>query len=387
VRALFVTHSFPRFDGDAAGSFILRLALALAEQGVTVRVVAPSAPDLARTADVGGIAVHRFRYAPRAHETLAYRGTMADDVAHSVAAKAALASFVVAETGAALSQISAFRPDVIHAHWWFPNGLAASTASRVTGVPLVTTSHGTDLRLLRSAPLARPLARYVFRRSAQVTCVSRWLARQAAPLCRSEPVVAPMPIALGQFAPRMDRDPDRIVFVGRLSAQKGIRAAIAALPLMEPRIALDVIGDGPERAALVQLAAELKVSNRIVWHGHIAHGDVAALLASASALVAPFTDEGLGLVAAEAQLCETPPVAFASGGLSDVIEDGVTGSLVPPGDVRALADALTQILSDPDRRARLGAAGRIAALERFSPTAVAARYAQIYRNAVSGHAS
>lgn len=387
MKVLFVTHSFPRFDGDAAGSFILRLAVSLAQRDIEVRVVAPSASGLSAFDVLQGINVRRFRYASRAHETLAYRGTMADDVSRSMTAKLALGSFVFAETLAVRSQITAWKPDVIHAHWWFPNGIAASTASRMSGVPLVTTSHGTDLRLLRGQPRARPLARYVFRRSARVTCVSSWLARQAAPLCRNEPVVAPMPVAVELFQPSDDRDANRIVFVGRLSVQKGIEVAMRALALMRRSVLLDVIGDGPDRAALVELGARLGLSDRILWRGHVRHSEIPALLAHASALVAPFVDEGLGLVAAEAQLCGTPPVGFASGGLTDVIEHDVTGMLVPVGDVSALAAALERVIAEPGCRERLGEAARIAALAKFSPGAVSERYARTYHDAINETAS
>jgi len=216
--------------------------------------------------------------------------------------------------------------------------------------------------------------------------VSDWLARQAAPLCRTTPIVAPMPVAVSLFGPSTDRDINRIVFVGRLSAQKGIEAAIQALALMRRSIVLDVIGDGPDRPALVELAARLGLSDRILWRGQVRHTDIPALLARASALVAPFVDEGLGLVAAEAQLCETPPVGFASGGLTDVIENDVTGVLVASGDVAALAAAVEKIVADPERRERLGRAGRLAALARFSPGAVSQHYAQIYRDAMDSNA-
>jgi len=386
VKALFVAHSFPRFDGDAAGSFILRLAVGLASEGVSVRVVAPSATRLDATDTIRGIDVRRFRYAPRSHETLAYSGTMAEDVARSMTAKAALGSFIIAETAAVLSQCRRWKPDVIHAHWWFPNGVAASTASRLSRIPLVTTSHGSDLRLLRGKPAARPLARYVFHRSARVACVSRWLAQQAAPLCRTVPVVAPMPVATSLFEPGPDRDARRVIFVGRLSAQKGIESAIRSLALMQRDVTMDVVGDGPDRALLLELAHSLALSDRIVWHGHVRHDEIPALLARASVLLAPFAEEGLGLVAAEAQLCETPPVGFASGGLTDVIEDGTTGALVAPGDIHAFAAAADAIISDPQRRAQLGAAGRTAALARFSTPAVARQYVQIYRDAMGADA-
>jgi glycosyltransferase involved in cell wall biosynthesis len=101
----------------------------------------------------------------------------------------------------------------------------------------------------------------------------------------------------------------------------------------------------------------------------------------------PAVEEGLGLVAAEALLCGTPVVAFASGGLSDLIEDGRAGVLVPPGDSAALAAALDGLLTRPDRGATLGAAGRQAMLARFGPEAVASRYAGIYRDVMASRAA
>lgn len=383
MKVLFVTHSFPRFAGDAAGSFILRLAVALADQNVDVRVVVPGAPGLDATGTISGIPVRRFRYAPRAYETLAYRGTMAEEVAGSLSGKLALASFALAETAALRSEARNWKPDVVHAHWWFPNGIAASIVTGLCNIPLVTTSHGTDLRLLQTHPAARPLARYVLRRSARVTCVSRWLADQAAAYSASAPIVAPMPVDVSIFAPGTDRDTNRIVFVGRLSAQKGVEIAIRALAQMRSSIVLDIIGEGPDRPALAALAATLGVSDRVLWRGHVRHSEIPALLQRAAVLLAPFTEEGLGLVAAEAQLCETPPVGFASGGLKDVIDSDVTGILVKTGDATALALAVERLLGDPARRDLLGRAGRAAALARFAPAQVAARYAQIYRDAVN----
>ncbi|HEV2644441.1 MAG TPA: glycosyltransferase [Candidatus Elarobacter sp.] len=380
MRVLFATHSYPRFAGDGAGSFLLRLAQALGAEDVSVRVVAPSAQGLAPADVIGGIPVRRFRYAPRRYETLAYTGTMADDVTASIAAKAALAGMLVSETEAIIRTAREWRADIVHAHWWFPNGVAAATAARLTGVPLVITSHGTDVRLLARTPRAAPIARYAYGAASAVTCVSSWLAQQAAPYTRRAPLVAPMPVAADLFAPGRARATDRIVFAGRLSAQKGIELALRAFARLRAPATLQIIGDGPARDALQRLASELRISDHLEWLATMPQGDLARKLAEATIVVVPSTEEGLGLIAAEAQLCETPVVAFASGGLVDVVRDDETGVLVPPGDVDALACALDALLSDAPRRARLGAAGRASALATFAPDAVARRYSKVYHS-------
>jgi glycosyltransferase involved in cell wall biosynthesis len=110
---------------------------------------------------------------------------------------------------------------------------------------------------------------------------------------------------------------------------------------------------------------------------------LAAFYRRAAALVVPSVDEGLGLVAVEAQLCATPVVAFASGGLTDVVQDDRTGLLAPNVDAGALAAAITSLLARSDRGASLGAAGRLHALATFAPESVARRYADVYKSAIA----
>ncbi|HEX3867267.1 MAG TPA: glycosyltransferase, partial [Gemmatimonadaceae bacterium] len=147
---LFLTHSFPRDTGDAPGAFLLRLATALREEDVETSVVAPGAPGLAAQEMLDGIPVERFRYAPRRYETLAYAGNMASQVEASFSAKVTLIGFLGAEFRVGDRARRSFSPDVIHAHWWFPNGLVGTWLARMSGKPLVTTLHGTDVRLARS---------------------------------------------------------------------------------------------------------------------------------------------------------------------------------------------------------------------------------------------
>lgn len=384
MRVLFLTHSFPRHDGDAAGSFVLRLATALERAGVTVQVVAPAARDLAAQARLDGVPVSRFRYAPRALETLAYAGNMAAQVKESWPARLALGGMLCGELRSARRATRETSPDLIHAHWWFPSGLVASAARALGGVPFVTTFHGSDVRLVRSIPAARPLLRQVMRRSARVTAVSRWLATQAHEVAGDVmPIVAPMPAATELFFPDADvRRGDALLFVGRLTRQKGIDLLLRAVALLPASISLDVVGDGEEGATLQALAASLGIDGRVRWHGAKPVDALAVHYRGALALVVPSTEEGLGLVAVEAQLCGTPVIAFASGGLVDVIEHEVTGLLVAEHDPAALADAARDLLRRDDRGASLGRAGRARALTEFAPDVAARRYLDIYRAAL-----
>jgi glycosyltransferase involved in cell wall biosynthesis len=152
-------------------------------------------------------------------------------------------------------------------------------------------------------------------------------------------------------------------------------------------VSLDIIGDGPARGELNDLATTLGISGRVRFLGELPQPALAEHYRAATALVVPSTGEGLGLVAVEAMMCRTPVVAFESGGLVDVVQHDRTGILVPAGDVAALAKALDDLLARPDRGAALGEAGRMYVLSTFAPESAAQRYADVYRSALAAVAT
>src|SRR5215211_4453090 len=386
LRVLFVAHAFPRHLDDVTGGFLLRLAVALRDQGVTVAAVAPAAAGLAAAERLDGIAVRRYRYAPARAQRLAYAGEM-----HRRAASpsGALALAGLLGTGALAARRAGRGADLVHAHWWFPAGVQALAAR--TGLPLVTTLHGTDVRLARSRPAARAACARVLRSSARVTAVSGWLADQAAgfaPDLAGRVTVAPMPVDDRAFSPGpAGRPRDELLFVGRLDRQKGADVALHALArLAGPAAALvlRVVGSGPEEAALRRLAGQLGVAERVRWDGQLPQAELADRYRRAAVLVVPGRDEGLGLVAAEGQLCGAPVVAAASGGLLDVVADGQTGRTFPPGRPDALARTVEAALADPAGTASLAAAARDRAAARFGPAGAARAYAAVYAEALEG---
>jgi glycosyltransferase involved in cell wall biosynthesis len=243
--------------------------------------------------------------------------------------------------------------------------------------------HGTDVRVALASSTARRVLRWVLRRSAAATTVSNWLAaevRRMAPA--SAPLVAPMPAATELFSPGGQRDGRLLLFVGRFNSQKGARFLLDAVAGMREEVRLRLIGDGPDAEALRRQAEGLGISSRLEWLPPQPQHALAGHYRQASVVVVPSIEEGLGMVAVEAQLCEAPVVASASGGLPDVIDDGRTGVLVPPVAPEALARALDALVAQPSRASALGQAGRRTALATFAPEAVAARYADIYRQAL-----
>jgi glycosyltransferase involved in cell wall biosynthesis len=384
LRVVFLAHAFPRSEDDLTGGFLLRLAVALRAEGVEVVAVAPAAAGLAPAGRLRGVDVRRYRYAPRRAERLAYAGEMHRRAA-SPAGALALAGLLGA--GALAVRRAARGADLVHAHWWFPAGVQAVAAR--TGLPLVTTLHGTDVRLARSRRPARAACARVLRASARVTAVSGWLAEQAAAFAPglARPVtVAPMPVDDLVFAPGPDGRPrDELLFVGRLDRQKGAEVALAALArLTGPAAALclRIVGSGPEEPALRRLAGELGVAGRVRWDGRLPQAELADRYRRAALLVVPGRDEGLGLVAVEGQLSGAPVVAAASGGLLDVVADGRTGRTFAPGSPDALARTIEAVLADRDGTTRMAEAARKRAASRFGTAGAAKAYAAVYAEAL-----
>jgi glycosyltransferase involved in cell wall biosynthesis len=380
---VFLAHAFPRHDHDVVGGFLLRLAVALRAEGVEVTAVAPAAPGLPAAERLAGVAVRRYRYAPRRAQRLAYAGEM-----HRRAASpgGALALAGLLGAGAVAARSAARGAALLHAHWWFPGGLQALLAR--TGLPLVTTLHGTDVRLARSRPPARAACARVLRRSTTVTAVSTWLAAQATTIAPGLPTprVAPMPVDETAFhPPTTDIPRDELLFVGRLDRQKGAETALRAVAELRGAAAdlpLRLVGDGPAREDLRRLAGDLGLAGRVRWESQLPQAELADRYRRAAALLVPGQDEGLGLAAVEAQLSATPVVAAASGGLLDVVTDAQTGLTFPPGQPTALARAIETLLADPATAARLAESGRRSAATRFTITAAARAYAVVYADAL-----
>ncbi|SJZ41308.1 Glycosyltransferase involved in cell wall bisynthesis [Marinactinospora thermotolerans DSM 45154] len=150
-----------------------------------------------------------------------------------------------------------------------------------------------------------------------------------------------------------------VLYLGRLHHEKGVHTLIRAFSLLGDRdTRLVVAGDGPARAELRSLSARLGLSSRVRFLGFVPHARVPALLSGAALLALPSRYEELGTAAVEAMRVGVPVVATDTGGLPEVVENGVTGLLVPVDAERALADALARLLDDAPARIRMGRAAR-----------------------------
>ena len=242
---------------------------------------------------------------------------------------------------AAAARRAAGDADLVHAHW-LPSGLVALATRK----PFVLQLWGTDVELARRV---QPLAGAIVARARLVLCASTALAEDARSLGARDVRVIPsgvdLPAEVGDEA-----EPPEVLYAGRLSPEKGILDLVDAADGMK----LVVAGDGPLRE---RVPAAL---------GFVPHHELLSLYARAAVVACPSRREGFGVACAEAMASGRPVVASAVGGLLDLVEDGETGLLVPPGDVERLRAALQHLLEDAALRRKLGAAGRRRAAEQLA---------------------
>ena len=284
--------------------------------------------------------------------------------------------------------------DVLHSHGYKSNLVAYIAATRAERRrPWVATMHlhtGTSARLRAY----RALDRLVLRRADAVFTVSETqigeLVGHGIPSSRLETVPtvldakayerAAVDRSVARAALGIDSEAPVIVAIGRLTRQKGFDVLIRSTPaILEavPGARVIIAGDGPERRALDKLIDEHDLAENVQCIGYV--DGVSGLLGAADAVVAPSRDEGLPLLLLEALARSRAVVATPVGGVPSVIEDGVTGRIVPVGDEAALATAIVDMLLDRAAAERLGAAGRERVIQRHSPSAVARMIAERYR--------
>lgn len=314
--------------------------------------------------------------------------------------------------------------DLVHSHTWYAN-FAGFTAKKLHGIPHVVTAHSLEpLRPWKAEQLGGGyrvsswVEQTAFEDADAVVAVSDGMRRD---ILRSYPGIDPDRVSvvyngidLADWRPNDDADlvrslgvdPDRpsIVFVGRITRQKGLpyllRAA-RALPADVQLVLCAGAPDTPEIMAEVSgLVAELAETREgVVWiDRHLPRNELTALLTSATCFVCPSVYEPLGIVNLEAMACGAAVVGTATGGIPEVVDDGVTGVLVPidqaddgtgtPLDperfVADLADALTRVVSDPARAWEMGAAGRLRAEQHFAWDAIAAATRALYERVLAG---
>lgn len=391
MRVLHVVTAYPRYTGDPIVPWLTELIRHLRQRGVDAEVITSAYKGGGNT-EYDGVPVHRFRYMPARWERLTHEENAADRAGRSPLFALISVAYIGAGVAAIRRLVRRTRYDVVHVHWPVPHAAMGLAAQRVGRIPMVATYYGAELRLAaRSRPL-RALLRAGARHSARNVAISRHTADDLARLTGVRAEVIPYSIA---FTPHVRSTADSarpftVLFVGRLVERKGVLVLLEAWARAAlPNARLVIIGGGPDRDPLEARAAGLGLTASVEFRGRVSDRELSDAYASADLFVLPAIldakgdTEGLGVVLLEAMASHVPVLASAAGGITDVVVDGESGVLVPPGDVEALAAALKRLAADAPLRARLAAKGAVRVRDEFSWDAIAEKWAAVYRDAVA----
>jgi len=348
----------------------------------------------------------------------------AGTTAYAVPAELAKANTAIQTLGVDLAMVGDIAgADLVHSHTWYAN-FAGHTASLLHGIPHIVSAHSLEpLRPWKAEQLGGGYAvsswveRTAYTSAAAVVAVSGGM---RADILRCYPEIDPAKVHViyngidtEEWAPLedpetlsalgVDADRPSIVFVGRITRQKGLPYLLRAAAQLPPDVQLVLCAgapDTPEMLAEVEDAVRRLQQSRdgVIWHDRVlSRRELRVLLTAATTFVCPSVYEPLGIVNLEAMACGAAVVGTATGGIPEVVEDGVTGRLVPieqmqdgtgtPIDpdrfVADLASALTEVTADRHRAREFGEAGRRRAAERFSWTQIAAQTEELYAAVVA----
>ena len=376
-RILLLNYEFPPMGGGA-GHASFHLARTLAAAGHRVDVVTAGLRGQRRCSHAGRLRVYRVWSWRRSIQECGLRGAW---------------SYVLCAQPAVQRLVRRHRYDIVHCFFGLPTGLLLLITPGLRRLPQVVSLRGSDVpgyephnRVLALIHrLLAPLTRRIWRQAGAVVALSASLRETAH---RTDPTVVmdviPNGIDAARFTPAVDgarrtTQGLELLTVARLVRRKGLEDLLEAVAhLRELPVRLTIQGAGPDADTLQRLAVRLGVADRVVFSGFRLREHLPEVYRAADLFVLPSHAESFGLAVLEAMACGLPVIVTAVGGMVEYVQPGVHGLLVPPGDPRALAEAIAHLERDPETRRQMGARNAALVRQRFLWSHVAAAYAHVY---------
>lgn len=286
------------------------------------------------------------------------------------------------------------RLDILHVHYAIPHAISAFLAKQISEQPLkvATTLHGTDITLVGRDESYLPITRFGIKASDGVSAVSRWLRDETIQHFGQVNQIEVIPNFVdpdrfkrnGNDIRQMFgcRDDKLLCHISNFRPVKRILDVLEIFARTTKRIPskLLMIGDGPERSKAEAFVRDRQLRDRVHFLGNIPN--LEEVLGSCDLFLLPSETESFGMAALEAIASEVPVIATRTGGLPEVIEDGVAGYLCAVGDVEGMAARAVEILSNESLHERMGRAGRELAIERFDVNRIVPQYVDFYQRII-----
>jgi len=383
MRVLILTPFYPNSADDASGSFVAESVRALQDCGVDSSVIAvqPLHRPLPES-DSKSPATWKKYFCLPGNAGLFSAGR-----------------FLYAAVKSHVRQLHTQRPiSLIHAHAALPCGQAAMLLAKELSLPFVVTVHGLDAFSTRQVPRwfgrrSYCASKQVYDAAARVVCISEHVARRVREGISEAGAIRVVYNGVDSllFAPTLsstkNAEPpnDVILSVGNLIPIKGhelLIRSVAAIASDYPRLQCSIIGDGPERARLRELARDLRIEDRVHFLGRKSRAEVAAAMRDCTLFALPSWYEGLGCVYLEAMSAQRAVIACRGQGIEEIIRHGENGWLMGPKNLNELTSALHTLLADGALRADLGRNARQTVLQSYTLAHQAAQLSSIYRESL-----
>lgn len=391
-KLLVLTSTFPRWKDDTIVPFVYELSRRLTKD-FKVFCLTPSYPDAKADEIMDEIEVHRFRYFIRRFEKLAGGEGILPTLKKNKWYYFQILFFMVAYFFASRKQVKKINPDVIHAHWIIPQGFIAALIKKIYGVKFLVTAHGGDVFGLQGR-FTTTIKRFILKNADKITVVSRAIKKEI--LTKIDPNLVIEVISMGvnseRFSPNNKDNSIKaeykiegpfLLFVGRLTEKKGVKYLIEAMPAIIkefPSVKLLIVGSGALEQELKNLTDQLHLKDNIFFTGQIANAELPAYYATSDIFIGPSIiakggdTEGLGLTFVEAAMSGTMTIASDVGGISDVIEDGITGFLVEQKSSAAISKIIIELLKDDSLIHQIKKQAREKVVSTFDWNIIACKY-------------
>lgn len=354
---------------DHEGNFVFRLAKGLLQHGWHAHVLAPHVPGSRTDEEMEGILVKRFRYLmPEGLETVCGGGSALVTLKKQPLEPLKLPPLLISQCLHTLYLLMRNKYSLIHAHWLIPQGLLAVIAAHIFHIPAVITVHGGDVFRLRH-PFFNRLKRFALKRACRVTVNSPATKKAVLELVPDLKNLYEIPMGIPDettyqctFTKQAQRStgpaPFTIIFVGRLTFEKGVEDLLQAMSILLQKrrdVKLLLVGDGQEKETFLSMAKKLGIAESTEFIGAVPHEDVLRILQKADVFVAPSRitkdgwQEAQGLSIAEAMSVGIPVVATHVGGIPSMIRHKKTGLLVPSESPKELASAIEFLLCNTQK--------------------------------------
>ena len=356
---LVLASTYPRWSKDHEPGFIHELSKRLTSEFNVIALV-PAAVDSDADGILDGVEIIRYRYAPKALQSLVNNGGIVNNLKTYKWKWLLIPSFILGQYLTIKKILKERKIDVIHAHWLIPQGWIACILAKEYNIPFVVTSHGGDLFGLQGSILAK-VKRRVAEQATAMTVVSSAMQEYLAQVFIKPKILEVIPMGVdlkNRFTPKLQiqRNSNELLFVGRLVPKKGLNYLLLALPHLlkqHPNLHLNIVGFGPEELNLKQQVNFLKLENNVKFLGALTQEKLPELYQKATLFVAPFVradngdQEGLPVALMEAIGSGCPAIVGHVAGIEDLLGKEIQEIAVDPINTQELVHGISEALNYP----------------------------------------